>query len=289
MSEPKRPAASRHLHAGALLRPAVVYLVLTIAALIAVGPFLWALSSSLKREGELFVVPPVLIPPDPQWSHYADVFDQIPLLRLALNTALYAGVVTIGQLIFCSLAGYAFARLTFVGRDKIFLAYLATLMIPITVTLIPQYILMRQFGWVNTPWAMTVPGFFGSAFGTYLMRQFFLTLPRDLEDAAIVDGANRWQIYRLVMLPLVRPALVVLGVLTWVTVWNDFLWPLIMIRDLDISTLTLGLVHLQSQYYTNWPLLMAASVMAVAPLVLMYLFAQRAFVRGIATTGLGGL
>lgn len=282
-------AASRLRRIGPLARAGLTYVVLTLAALVAIGPFLWALSSSLKREGELFVVPPVLIPPDPQWSNYADVLDQIPLLRLALNTALYAGVVTIGQLIFCSLAGYAFARLTFVGRDKIFLAYLGTLMIPVTVTLIPQYILMRQLGWVNTPWAMTVPGFFGSAFGTYLMRQFFLTLPRDLEDAAIVDGATHWQIYRMVMLPLVRPALVVLGVLTWVTVWNDFLWPLIMIRDVDYATLTLGLVRLQSQYYTNWPLLMAAAVMVVAPLLLMYLFAQRAFVRGIATTGLGNV
>jgi multiple sugar transport system permease protein len=136
---------------------------------------------------------------------------------------------------------------------------------------------------------MIVPGLFGSAFGTYLMRQFSLTLPRDLEDAATVDGANRWQIFYLVMLPLVRPALVVLGVLTWVNVWNDFLWPLIMLSDMDVSTLTLGLVRLQGQYYTNWPLLMAASVIAVAPLIAMYLFAQRAFVRGIATTGLGGL
>jgi multiple sugar transport system permease protein len=285
----QRRASLERLRIMQMSRSALVYAVLLIAALIAIGPFVWAVSSSLKRQGELFVVPPVLIPPDPQWVNYVHVFDQIPLVRLFLNTAFYAGVVTVGQVAFCSLAGYGFARLAFAGRDKIFLAYLGTLMIPITVTLIPQYILMRQLGWVNTPWAMTVPGFFGSAFGTYLMRQFFLTLPRDLEDAATVDGANRWQIFYLVMLPLVRPALVVLGVLTWVSVWNDFLWPLIMLSDMDVSTLTLGLVRLQGQYYTNWPLLMAASVIAVAPLIAMYLLAQRAFVRGIATTGLGGL
>ena len=154
----------------------------------------------------------------------------MPFGRMFLNTVCYAGCVTAGQVFFCSLAGYAFARLPFTGRDTLFVAYLATLMVPLTVTVIPQFILMRIFGWTDTPWAMIVPGLFGSAFGTYLMRQFFRTLPAELEEAAILDGCTPWQIYWRVLLPHARPAVMVLAVLTWVNVWNDFLWPLIMIQ-----------------------------------------------------------
>jgi multiple sugar transport system permease protein len=216
------------------------------------------------------------------------VFDLLPLGRMLLNTTVYATCVTAGQVFFCSLAGYAFARLPFRGRDALFLAYLATLMVPLTVTLIPQFLLMRAFGWVDTPWAMIVPGVFGSAFGTYLMRQFFLTLPAELEEAAILDGCTTWQIYWRVLLPQVRPALMVLAVLTWITVWNDFLWPLVMIQRDEIATATLGLVRLQGQYHTKWPILMATSMLILLPLLLLYAVAQRAFIRGIALSGLGG-
>lgn len=245
-----------------------------------------ALSGSLKADGE--VTEPTLFPSHPQWSNYREVFALMPFWRMFFNTVLYAGCVTAGQVFFCSLAGYAFARLQFRGRDTLFVLYLSTLMVPLTVTVIPQFILMRIVGWVDTPWAMIVPGLFGSAFGTYLMRQFFRTLPTDLEEAAILDGCSPWQIYWRILLPHSRPAVLVLGVLTWVNVWNDFLWPLLMIQRNSLATLTLGLVRLRGEYVARWPVLMAASMLMLVPLVILYAVAQRSFVRGIAVTGLGG-
>jgi multiple sugar transport system permease protein len=252
----------------------------------ALFPILWALSGSLKSEAE--VTEPSVLPSRPQWSNYGEVFTLMPFWRMLLNTVLYAACITAGQVFFCSLAGYAFARLRFRGRDTLFVLYLATLMVPLTVTVIPQFILMRTFGWTDTPWAMIVPGLFGTAFGTYLMRQFFRTLPTDLENAAILDGCSPWQIYWRILLPQVRPAVMVLAVLTWVNVWNDFLWPLVMIQRNSIATLTLGLVWMQGQYVARWPVLMAASILILLPLVAVYAIVQRAFVRGIALTGFGG-
>ncbi len=268
------------------LRGVVVYLVLAVIAWCAIGPILWALSASLKGDGEVLDSAP--IPAAPRWSNYGRVFELLPLGRMLFNTAVYAACVTAGQVFFCSLAGYAFARLRFPGRELLFVAYLATLMVPLTVTVLPQFLLMRALGWVDTPWAMIVPGLFGSAFGTYLMRQFFRTLPAELEEAAILDGCGTWQVYWRVLLPHARPAVMVLAVLTWISVWNDFLWPLVMIQRNDIATVTLGLVRLQGQYHTQWPLLMAAALIVLAPLLLIYACAQQAFVRGIAQSGLGG-
>lgn len=263
-----------------------VYLALVAVAWCALGPILWALSGALKSDGE--IVEPAVLPESPHWSNFGRVFEVLPMGRMLLNTAVYAACVTAGQVFFCSLAGYAFARLRFRGRDVLFLAYLATLMVPLTVTVIPQFLLMRAFGWVDTPWSMIVPGLFGSAFGTYLMRQFFRTLPDELEEAAILDGCTTWQVYWRVLLPHTRPALMVLAVLTWITVWNDFLWPLVMIQRNEYATATLGLVRLQGQYYSQWPLLMAAAIVILAPLVAVYAVAQRAFLRGTAMSGLGG-
>jgi multiple sugar transport system permease protein len=269
----------------------VVRAVLTYAALIAIAwcwlfPIAWAVSGSLKREGE--VTEPRLLPAHPRWSNYTEVFSLLPFWRMFFNTVLYAGCVTAGQVFFCSLAGYAFARLDFRGRDTLFVLYLGTLMVPLTVTVIPQFILMRALGWVDTPWAMIVPGLFGGAFGTYLMRQFFRTLPTDLEEAAILDGCTPWQIYWRILLPHARPAVLVLAVLTWVNVWNDFLWPLLMLQRNSLATLTLGLVRLRGEYVARWPVIMAASMIIMVPLVVIYAVAQRSFVRGIAVTGMGG-
>ncbi|MEV0032703.1 carbohydrate ABC transporter permease [Nocardia sp. NPDC050793] len=252
----------------------------------ALAPILWGLSGSLKSEGA--VTDPTLIPAHPRWSNYAEVFELIPLGRMLFNTAIYAVCVTAGQVFFCSLAGYAFARLRFPGREVLFVGYLATLMVPLTVTVIPQFMLMRTFGWVDTPWSIIVPGLFGNAFGTYLMRQFLATLPIELEEAALLDGCTTWQTYWRVVLPHARPALAVVAVLAWISVWNDFLWPLIMIQQNDYATVTLGLVRLQGQYHTRWPILMAASMVILLPLALLYAVAQRAFIRGVSMSGLGG-
>ena len=269
-----------------VLRGVVLYATLTAIATCALFPILWAMSGSLKTAGE--VTMPTLFPAHPQWSNYRDVFAVMPFWRMFFNSVLYAGCVSIGQVFFCSLAGYAFARLRFRGRDTLFVLYLGTLMVPLTVTVIPQFILMRIAGLTDTPWAMIVPGLFGSAFGPYLMRQFFRTLPDELEEAAILDGCSPWQIYWRILLPHAKPAVMVLAVLTWVNVWNDFLWPLLMIQRSSIATLTLGLVRMQGEYTARWPVLMAASILILLPLLLVYAVAQRAFIRGIAVTGLGG-
>lgn len=271
---------------ASMLRAGVLYLALIGIAWCALFPILWALSGSLKSESE--VGRSTLIPAHPQWSNYREVFVLMPFWRMLFNTVLYAGCVTAGQVFFCSLAGYAFARLPFRGRDTLFVLYLGTLMVPLTVTVIPQFILMRLLGWTDTPWAMIVPGLFGTAFGTYLMRQFFRTLPAELEEAAILDGCSPWQVYWRILLPHTRPAVMVLAVLTWVNVWNDFLWPLVMIERKSIATLTLGLVWLRGEYVARWPVLMAASMLILLPLVIVYAVAQRSFVRGIAMSGFGG-
>ncbi|MFI5714319.1 carbohydrate ABC transporter permease [Nocardia sp. NPDC051750] len=278
-------AATRWNNRG-VLRAAALYLALIAMAWCALLPILWALAGSVKKQSE--VTTPTLLPRDPQWSNYGTVFELIPFGRMFLNTVVYAGCITAGQVFFCSLAGYAFARLRFPGRDVLFVAYLATLMVPLTVTVVPQFVLIRILGWTDTPWALIVPGLFGNAFGTYLMRQFFRTLPAELEEAAVLDGCSPWQIYWRVLLPNARPAVMVLAVLTWVTVWNDFLWPLVMIQREDISTVTLGLVQMQGQYVSDWPVLMAASTLILLPLVIVYAFAQKAFLRGIAMSGFGG-
>ncbi|OBF51630.1 sugar ABC transporter permease [Mycobacterium sp. 852002-50816_SCH5313054-b] len=269
-----------------VFRAVVLYTALLAIAWCWLFPIAWAVSGSLKREGE--VTEPRLLPAHPQWSNYTEVFSLMPFGRMFFNTVLYAGCVTAGQVFFCSLAGYAFARLQFRGRDTLFVLYLGTLMVPLTVTVIPQFILMRALGWVDTPWSMIVPGLFGSAFGTYLMRQFFRTLPTDLEEAAILDGCSPWQIYWRILLPHARPAVLVLAVLTWVNVWNDFLWPLLMLQRDSLATLTLGLVRLRGEYVARWPVIMAASMLIMVPLVIIYAVAQRSFVRGIAVTGMNG-
>nr|WP_324188735.1 carbohydrate ABC transporter permease [Nocardia flavorosea] len=279
-----RPAQWRPPRAAG--RAVALYLVLIAMAWCALLPILWALSGSLKEQSE--VTTPALFPRDPQWSNYAAVFELMPFGRMFVNTVVYAGCITAGQVFFCSLAGYAFARLRFRGREVLFVAYLATLMVPLTVTVVPQFLLIRTLGWADTPWALIVPGLFGNAFGTYLMRQFFRTLPAELEEAAVLDGCSPWQIYWRVLLPNAKPAVMVLAVLTWVNVWNDFLWPLVMIQRRDISTVTLGLVWMQGQYVSNWPVLMAASMLILLPLLLAYILAQKAFVRGITLSGLRG-
>lgn len=270
--------------------PVVAYIVLTAMAVVSIFPFVWMVSTSLKGAGQIFAWPPQLIPSPIVWHNYVHVFQLMPFGRMFANTVFYAACVTLGQLFFCSLAGFAFARLRFPGRDLIFMLYLGTLMIPATVTLVPSFILMRWFHWVDTIWAMTIPGMLGSAFGTFLMRQFFLTLPTELDDAATIDGASRFRVYWQVDLPLARPALAVLAVFTITTVWNDFLWPLVMLHSEKLYTLTLGLASVRGgiQSYTFWAELMGAAAMSVTPLILMFLFAQRFFTEGISLTGMGG-
>jgi multiple sugar transport system permease protein len=269
------------------VRHAVIYLLLFAASIIMLLPFIWMLSTSLKTPNTVFVYPPEWIPNPVRWQNYADVVRVMPFLRYVLNTAAVATSITILHLLVSSLAAYAFARLRFPGRNRLFLAYLATLMVPGQVTLIPNFLIVKYLGWIDTYQALIIPQIF-TAFGTFLLRQFFLTIPNELEDAARIDGASNFSIYWRIMLPLSGPALATLGVFTFTAQWNNFLWPLIVINDEQMRTLTVGLRALVGQFTVQYPLLMAGSVISVLPMLVIFLVAQRFFVRGIALTGLAG-
>jgi multiple sugar transport system permease protein len=267
------------------LGSATLYLVLLLGALTMVTPLLWMLVTSLKPLEDVFKWPPLGFQSRPVWSNYRDIWDAVPFARYLANTFLVSLARTAGVLVTSSLAGYAFARLRFRGRDVIFLAYLGTIMVPGQVTMIPAFIIMRDLGWLDTYMALIVPGLF-SPFATFLMRQYFLTLPRSLEDAAAIDGAGLFTAFRRIALPLAKPALATVGVFTFLSSWNDFLWPLIVTNSQDVRVVSVGLTEFQNLYYTDWPLLMAASLVAVLPVLVLYVFAQRYFVAGIATTGI---
>ena len=256
-------------------------------ALLMLLPFIWMLSTSFKLAGAVFEYPPTWLPKPLVWQNYLQVTEILPFARFFLNSLVVALSVTALQLLTCSLAAYAFARLRFPGRDALFLGYLGTLMIPGQVVIIPNFILLRTLGWIDTYQALILPAAF-SAFGTFLLRQYFLTIPRELEDAAVVDGASYWQIYSRIILPLSGPALSALAIFTFLAQWNSFLYPLVVTNSTEMSTLTVGLRTLQGQYNTAWTLLMAGSVIALVPVLLVFIFAQRYFIKGIAMTGLGG-
>ncbi len=251
-------------------------------------PFLWMFSSSLKPEYEIFAVPPQLIPNPPRWANYPEALTFVPFGRYMLNTLFISGVTIIGHLSSCTVVAYAFARLRAPGRDALFLVVLATMMLPYPVTMVPLYILFQSLGWVNTILPLTVPAFFGSPLYIFLLRQFFLTLPTDLEDAARIDGANTAQILWYIMLPLARPALATVALFTFQATWNDFLAPLIYLHNPQSYTVTLGLQFFRTSYTTNWAYLMAASLVTMLPMALVFLLAQRHFIKGITLTGMKG-
>jgi|DewCreStandDraft_5_1066085.scaffolds.fasta_scaffold14549_2 ABC-type glycerol-3-phosphate transport system permease component len=267
------------------------YLALTIVALIMVIPFEWMIVTSLKPSGTEFSYPPQLWPSQVDWTNYTRLFTLVPFARYFANTVFVTTLIVLGQLLICSLAAYGFARLNFIGRDAIFVLYLATMMIPFQVTLIPLYLMVFRLGWVNTYTGLIVPSV-SSAFGIFLLRQSFLSVPRDFQDAARIDGASEWRIYAQVILPLNGPALATLGVFAFMGAWTDLLWPLLIARDKEMRTLELGLAYFNASTSAfkqpNWPLIMAAAVVVMLPVLIVYIFTQRYFVAGISLTGLKG-
>ena len=260
------------------------YIVLSSGAITMLLPFFWMLSTSLKDIGSVFTYPPQWIPKPILWRNYVDVCRAFPFFRFYLNSLYVALTQTAGVLLTSSLAAYAFARLKFPGRDKIFLLYLSTMMIPGAVVMIPTFILMRVIHWVDTYKALIIPGLF-SVYGTFMLRQFFLSLPSSLEEAAKIDGCSKLGIYRHVIIPLSKPALATLATMTFVGSWNNFMWPLIMIDSINKKTLPIGLASFQGLYSTHWPLLMAATVMTMIPSIIIFAFTQRYFVEGIKLSG----
>jgi multiple sugar transport system permease protein len=264
----------------------VFLIILSISCLL---PLIWMLSTSFKEQFQVFTYPPEWLPYPWTLKGYQRLFSMSPIGNWLFNSALVAVTITLSQLIFSSLAAYAFARVRFPGRDAIFMGYLATMMIPGQVTLIPSYILIKYLGWIDTYFALTVPFLFGSAFGTFLLRQFFQTIPTELEDAARIDGAGYFNTYFRIILPLAKPALATLGVFVFLHFWNDFLWPLIVINSNELRTLPVGLAIVsRSMFGTDWPALMGGAVISLLPILLIFFFAQRYFVQGITLTGLKG-
>lgn len=263
-----------------------LYAGLSAAAFAAVLPFLWMLNTSLRTLNDV-IRAPFGLPLSPRWENYPAVFATIPFGRAYVNTIFVTLVRTLGVLLTSSMAAYAFSRLRFPGRDAVFALYLATMMIPSQVTMIPTFALMRLLGWRDTYQALIVPHLF-SAFGVFLLRQFMLTLPVSLEEAAVIDGATPWGIYWNIILPLTRPALATLTVFTFLGAWNDFMWPLIITDSPELAVLSVALSYMQQLSHTDWPLLMAGAVMALGPVLAVYIAAQRTFVEGIALTGIKG-
>ncbi|HTO93192.1 MAG TPA: carbohydrate ABC transporter permease [Bacteroidota bacterium] len=269
------------------VRTLLRYLALTAVAAVMVGPFLWMVSTSMMDQADIFQYPPRWLPPGFTLKNYRAIMDVLPLGRMLLNSFTIAVSATVGQLLSCALAAYAFARMNFRGKSVLYFVLLATMMIPPQVTMIPVFLIMRFLGWIDTLYALIVPAFFGGAFGTFLLRQFFATIPQDLEDAARIDGCGRFRIFWRIVLPLSRPALVTLALFTFMAYWNDLLGPVIYLSSVEKATLTIGLANLQSGVLTTrYDLLMAGSVLSVLPILVLFAVGQKWFVRGIAMTGL---
>jgi multiple sugar transport system permease protein len=264
-----------------------LHLLLLAGSVAMLVPFAWMLSTSLKEPSDVFIYPPQWIPQPVQWENYQKTVTVMPFGRFYVNSILQASAVTALQLLTASLAAFAFARLRFRGRDVLFLLYLATMMIPFPVTMIPNFIVMRYLKWIDSFRALILPPSF-SAFSTFLLRQYFMSIPLEMDDAARVDGASSFRIWWRIILPLSGPALAALAIFTFLGQWNSFLWPLIVTNSEEMRTLPVGLATFQGQYSVQWHLLMAGSVIAVLPILVIYIAGQKWFVRGITLSGMGG-
>jgi multiple sugar transport system permease protein len=296
------------------MRKTLSYILLSLLGISMIFPFLWMVSTSLKDPGDVFTYPPKWLPDPVRFDNYPKAWQAIPFPRGYINSIFIAVLVTLGQVFTSALAGYAFARLSFPGRDKLFLGYLATMMIPGAVTMIPVFILFRIMPEIlnkitaSTLWnsdlyignffvgkpvgidsyfALIAPAMF-TAYGTFMLRQFFMSIPRDLEDAAKIDGCSLFGIFWRIILPLSKPALATLFTFTFMGSWNNFMWPLIVTNSMELKTLPIMLASFQGLYATDWTLLMAGSIIVLLPVVIVFIFNQRYFVEGIKLTGIKG-
>ena len=269
------------------LRYLPVHILLTFGGLVMVFPFVWQLLMSLSTNAEIQAVPPQFIPETFQWGNYAAVFQKLPFVQQFGTSILITVARTGGQLIFCALAGYAFARMQFRGRGVLFGMLLAILMIPGQAYLIPQYQIIKSLSLLETAAGIVLPGLF-SAFGTFLMRQAFMSMPRELEEAARLDGCNPWQVFWKVMLPLAKPSLFAVAIITVLWSWNDLLWPLIVTTREENMPISVGIATLAGQYSSDYAVMMAASAMAMAPIFVLFFSMQKRVIEGLATSGLKG-
>jgi ABC-type glycerol-3-phosphate transport system permease component len=280
--------ASRQAHARLVVTRTLGYGVAIAVATLFLLPLFWMISSSLKPNYQVLEFPPRWLPSPVRWQNYPEALTYLPFGRYALNTLFVSLMNILGNVLSCTLVAYGFARLRAPGKNVLFLLLLATMMLPYPATMIPIYMGFNALGWVNTFWPLIVPAFFGNAFYIFLLRQFFMTIPPDLEDAARIDGANTWQIIWRVILPVVRPAIATVAIFTFQSTWNDFLAPLIYLHDQSKYTVSLGLSFFRSNYDVQWAYLMAASLTVTLPIIIVFFLAQKAFIEGITLTGMKG-
>jgi multiple sugar transport system permease protein len=281
------PRSQRRLLSSRLSRIAPMVL-LIVLAVVYLTPFVWMISTSLKTIAQSIASPPVLIPDPIVFKPFTDALTKMNYPLAFRNTLIYAVPAVIGTVVSCSLVAYGFALVQWRGRNTIFLIVLATMMLPSQVTLIPLYVIYAKLGWINTYLPLLVPTFLGSPFFIFLLRQFFMGMPKELIDAARLDGASELRILATIVAPLSAPALITVGILTFIDKWNDFYGPLIYLQKPELQPLSLAVQVFQTQHGTDWPLLMAASILVAAPLVALYFVAQRKFIEGITLTGLKG-
>ncbi len=265
---------------------ALLHLILILGALTMIVPFLWMVSTSLKDFSQVFLIPPTWIPDPVVWSNYPDSLNALPFGRAYWNSFYIAGIVVTSQLLTCSMAGYAVARVPFPIRDTISILFLATHMIPQQVTISPTYLIMRELGWLDTHLSLIVPPALFNAFGVFLLRQFIKGLPEELEESAILDGANRWRIYWQITVPLIKAPMAALAIFSFLAQWNNFFIPNIFLSTPEKFTIPLLLNQFRGLYVTDWTLMMAAATIAVVPVLIIYLIGQRYIIEGVALTGL---
>lgn len=262
----------------------IIHTLLIIGVLFTLIPFIWMFLTSLKTASESVQVPMVLLPSKLQWHNYKDILTLFPFTKFYFNTVISTVAKTFGQLLLCSLSAYAFARIEFPFKNILFIIFLSILMVPSQIFLLPHYLIMQHLHLLNTVRALILPGLF-SAFGTFLLRQFFMNIPSELEEAAVLDGCNHFQIYWHIMLPLSKSALTALGVITALWSWNDLMWPLIVNNSTDKMTLSAGIATIKGEFFTEYPALMAGSVLAILPMIILFIIFQNMFIEGIAFTG----
>ncbi len=268
-----------------LLQQVVIQLILLFAVTLMVIPLAWTLSTSLKPPGEVFDFPPKWIPSRIMWSNYIEATTAIDFFQYLWNSVVITGLSIVGKVISITLVAFSFARLRWWGRNTLFLIMLATMMLPPHVTLIPQFILFKYLNWINTFKPLIVPAFFGGPWLTFLVRQFLMTLPRDLDDAARIDGCSSFGLYWRIIMPLARPAVLIIIIFVFNGTWNEFLMPLIYLQSQEKFTLALGLRMFQGEASASWHLLMAASILTMLPVLILFFVAQKYFIQGIVFTG----
>ncbi len=283
------PATSRRISSKTRAKWTTIA-ILTIGAVVIMVPFYWMIATALKSQGNLYLYPPQWIPNPLQWSNFQEVLDTVPFLTFARNTAVIVSLVMIGTLLSCSFSAYGFARLRAPGRDVIFLIVLATMMLPSAVTLVPTYIAFNRLGWINSILPLVVPAFFGAPFFIFLLRQFYLSIPKEIEESGRIDGASSFRIWWDLMLPLTKPALATVAVFTFFATYNDFFGPLIYLNSESKQTIAVGLSYFTGSRNVGpqMHLLMAMTLMATIPSLIVFILAQRFFVQSIVTTGLKG-